>query len=69
MTHPELSAARQAFGARWQGLQTRLAEEVGSAPRRPGWLILLLSVAAGVALGANLIGTARSARRLQDGPE
>ncbi len=69
MTDPELSIARQAFSDRWQGLQTRMTQEIGSAPRRPGWLILLLSVAAGVAIGSNLIGSGRSRRRIQPGSE
>jgi len=69
MTDPDLSSARQAFRQRWQGLQTRLAEEVGAAPRKSGWLILLLAVAAGVAIGARVIGSGKSGRRIQPGPE
>ena len=69
MTDPDLSTAREGFSERWQGLQSRLAEEVGSPPRKSGWLILLLSVAAGVAIGAKVIGSGRSGRRIQPGRE
>jgi hypothetical protein len=63
-TETELTAAREEFSDRWQSLQSRLSEEVGSAPRKKGWLILLLSVAAGVALGARRMNSGKSRRHL-----
>ena len=63
METDDLTGAREAFSERWQGLQSRLSTEVGAAPRKSGWLFLLLAAAAGVALGARKMSSRESSRR------
>jgi hypothetical protein len=60
-----LNIARAEFSEHWQGLQSRLSNEVGAAPRKSGWLFLLLAAAAGVALGARRMVSGESRPKLR----
>jgi hypothetical protein len=61
----ELSTARAEFSEHWQSLQARLSDEVGTRPRKSGWLFLLLAAAAGVALGARRMSSGQERGKLR----
>lgn len=50
----EVEAARRRFERRWWGFRQQLSRQLGTVPRRPGWWILTLAAAVGLAVGLDL---------------